>query len=502
MRQLLFAAALALAAPAAAQHHASSAPGAEVGEVAFENSGAPTAQAPFLRGLALLHNFEYSAAAQAFQEAQKADPNFAMAYWGEAMTYNHPVWMRQDAAAARAALAKLGPTREARLARAKTPRERSYLDAVETLYGDGGKEERDRAYSAKMAALHAAHPGDVDARSFYALSLLGLAHKGRDTILYMRAAGLLEEVFPENKSHPGVLHYLIHSYDDAAHAPLGLRAARLYGKIAPEAGHALHMTSHIFVPLGMWEEVEQANVQAMATVNRQRSAAGRPPALCGHYNEWLVYARLQQGKAQAEADTAACRTSAIAVLGEEPGKTKVDAGSPTWSFSDMALRRLVETGRLDAAPALPEGRQLAAAFNFAYADLLSAGADAARVRSARSKLEAVKRAIDAARAAEGVEYALAPAREAVILQQAAGLEQLASGDTDAGLATLTAAAEAEARIPAEFGPPLVEKPTRELLGDVLLRLGRKAEAASAYEAALLATPGRRLSVKGLEAARR
>jgi len=238
----------------------------KLGDVAFANSGAAAAQQAFLQGLALLHDFEYSPAAEAFRQAQAADPDFALAYWGEAMTYNHAVWMEQDAGAARAVLARLGPTPEARAAKAPSAREKAYLHAVETLYGEGSKEERDVRYSAEMAALHARFPDDVDATAFYALSLLGTAHNGRDYAIYMRAAALLEDVFPTHRQHPGVLHYLIHSYDDPIHAPLGLRAARLYGGIAPNAGHALHMTSHIFIAMGMWDEVIHANVEAMRTV--------------------------------------------------------------------------------------------------------------------------------------------------------------------------------------------------------------------------------------------
>ncbi len=152
----------------------------EVGEVSFANSGAPAAQEPFLRGLALLHNFEYPDAAAQFRKAREIDPDFAMACWGEAMTFNHPVWMQQDLAAARAALGRLGATPEARLAKARTERERDYLRAVEILYGEGTKEERDFRYSDAMAALHQRYPDDVDATAFYALSLLGTAHHGRD----------------------------------------------------------------------------------------------------------------------------------------------------------------------------------------------------------------------------------------------------------------------------------------------------------------------------------
>jgi len=507
MRAILLAAAAACltSTPAAGQHQGhdnAGSPAATVGEVDFANSGAPSAQVPFRRGLALLHNFEYPSAAAAFQEAQKADPDFAMAYWGEAMTHNHPVWMEQDAEAARAVLARLGADRATRSAKAKTPRERAYLEAVETLYGEGSKEERDFAYSAKMAALHSAQPDDVDARAFYALSLLGLAHKGREVPLYMRAAALLEEVFPQNQRHPGVLHYLIHSYDDPAHGPLGLRAARLYGKVAPQAGHALHMTSHIFVAMGMWEEVEKANVEAMATVNGQRAAVGKPAFRCGHYNEWLVYARLQLGKAEAQKDSAACRALAELALTDPPGKGRIMAAVPVFSYADMAVRELVETGKWGAPPALPAGRELAAAFTFAYGELLAAGSDEGQVRTARTKLIAAAQGLDSARASEGVEYELGPARQAVILLQAEGLERLAGGAAEPGLAKLREAAAAESAIPAEFGPPLVEKPSWELLGDALLKLGRKAEAASAYEKALAAAPNRRLSVAGLAAARR
>ena len=237
--------------------------------VELRYSGRPAA---FLRGLALLHNFEYPRAIDAFRQAQAADPGFAMAYWGEAMAHNHPVWFEQDAEQARAVLARLGATRAERLAKAKTERERAYLDAVETLYGEGSKEQRDFAYSGAMERLARAYPSDVDAAAFHALSLLGLAHKGRDFGLYMRAAAVLEELYPANQRHPGVLHYLIHSYDDPAHAPLGLRAAERYGAVAPDAPHALHMTSHIFLALGDWNRTIAANEAATGSA---RTAARR-----------------------------------------------------------------------------------------------------------------------------------------------------------------------------------------------------------------------------------
>src|SRR5579863_10436943 len=212
----------------------------EYGHVAFANSGAAAAQADFLEGLALLHDFEYASAAAAFRRAESADPEFAMAYWGEAMTFNHPVWMQQDLNSARAALNRLAPSSATRRSKARTDREKAYLDAIEILYGEGMKEDRDLRYEDAMAALHARYPDDVDAAAFYALSILGSAHAGRDVATYMRSAAVLEEAWINHREHPGLVHYLIHSYDDPAHAPLGLRAARLYAKIAPDAGHAQH----------------------------------------------------------------------------------------------------------------------------------------------------------------------------------------------------------------------------------------------------------------------
>jgi tetratricopeptide (TPR) repeat protein len=467
----------------------------------FENSGAPAAQEPFLRGLALLHNFEYPRAAEAFRQAQAADPGFAMAYWGEAMTYNHPIWMEQDAAAARSALARLAPDREARIARGRTDRERGLLEAVEILYGAGSKEDRDRQYAAHLHGLTLRYPDDVDIQSFYALSLLGLAHQGRDVRLYMRAAAQLEPLLPHHPDHPGVLHYLIHSYDDPTHAPLGLRAARRYGDVAPDAPHARHMTSHIFLALGMWDETIEANRAADAGVDRLRAASGHPATSCGHYNEWLVYALYQTERyGDASLIESACRDQVRAHLAGSPAAVR---GSPAVSWADMAVRRVVETGRPlgETYSELYRDDPPAARFTLAYADLLSRADDRGRAHAARARLIEIDRALaEAARSSP--EPAFAPRRRAIVLAQAEAIEALRSGRAEEGLATLRRAAEAERSMPAEFGPPLVEKPSFELLGDELLRLGRGAEAAAAYRSALDLAPGRRRSVQGLEAASR
>ena len=480
---LTAAAACSMAPGAAAQ--TSPAPSA----IRFENSGDPAAQAAFLRGLSLLHNFEYPRAAIAFREAQAADPDFALAYWGEAMSHNHPIWMEQDADAARAVLARLGPTREARTARVRDARERLYLDAVEILYGEGEKRARDHAYSQAMARLVERFPDDVDARAFHALSILGLAHDGRDTGLYMRAAAMLEEIYPANPDHPGVLHYLIHAYDDPTHAPLGARMARRYGAVAPDAPHAMHMTSHIFIALGLWEDVVSANRTAVASVNALRSAAGRPLARCGHYNEWLFYGLHQLSRHdEARAMLATCLSS----LGS--GAASANRGTDLGSATDMLVRHAIETGERIQLNGIDVDSDPVAGFRLAYADLLGAR-DAASARTAQARLAAL---------ASGTPEAELPApvrrRREIILGQAEAILSLRAGQAEAGIVRLRETAERERGMPVEFGPPFVEKPSYELLGDELLRLGRREEAREAYRAALTLAPGRRLSLEGLRRA--
>lgn len=365
------------------------------GHVDFPNSGAPAAQADFLAGLALLHDFEYPAAIAAFKRAQALDAGFAMAYWGEAMAHTHQVWMEQDLPAARAVLARLGPTVAARRARAGTERERAYMDVVEVLYGDGSREDRDVRFEHAMAALHARYPDDVDATAFYGLAILGTAHAGRDVAVYMRAAGFLEEAWLTHQEHPGLLHYLIHCYDDPAHAPLGLRAARLYAKVAPDAGHAQHMTSHIFLALGMWQDTVNANLAANAAVRRMD---GADPG-CGHYPTWLAYAYLQLGQMDpARQALAACDARASSspdtamVMSMDPDDSR--AGS----LANMRLRYLIDAADWSGAAArmaLPPNAGPGARLDFAFADGLRAIGlkDAAGARQALQRLQVAAREV-------------------------------------------------------------------------------------------------------------
>jgi len=243
----------------------------DLGRIDFPTSGAAAAQPAFLKGVLLMHSFEYDDAKEAFQEAQKADPSFAMAYWGEAMTYNHAVWQQTAPDLARAALARLAPTPEGRLAKAPTAREKDWLASLDSLFGVGDKLVRDRAYADHLRRMHEKYPADDEVTAFYALALLGTSHGGRDFSIYMKAAALVEQVYAKNPQHPGAAHYLIHSYDDPVHAPLGLRFADAYSKIAPAASHALHMPSHIYFALGMWDEASAINERSMVAADARRA---------------------------------------------------------------------------------------------------------------------------------------------------------------------------------------------------------------------------------------
>ena len=248
---------------------------AQLGRIDFPTSGSHQVQEIFLRGVLLLHSFEYGDALEAFREAQERDPDFAMAYWGEAMTYNHPLWRQQEPEKARAALNRFAPTPEARLAKTPSDREKGLPPCGGSPLWRGGK-ARPATWPTPEQCADSPNstPMIWRPRSFYALSILGTAQAERDFRIYMRAGGVAEEVFARNPRHPGAVHYLIHSYDDPIHAPLGLRAARVYAEIAPAATHAQHMISHIYVALGSWDEVISANIKSFAGLRRAGEAQG------------------------------------------------------------------------------------------------------------------------------------------------------------------------------------------------------------------------------------
>jgi tetratricopeptide (TPR) repeat protein len=296
----IIAAAAALAAVGGSVRSLSAqAPGAaQLGTINFPTSAKPAAQAPFLTGVKANYNFEFDLAAEAFREAQKADPDFALAYWGEALSYNHPLWAQQDLAAARRVLERLAPTAAARAAKAPAGKERDLMESIEILFGAGDKLVRDVAYADALKTIHLKYAKDDEIACLYALALLGTGRPGvSNTRNAMQAAAISQEIFQRNPQHPGAAHYIIHSFDDPDHAILSLTAARAYSKIAPSAAHALHMPSHIFVQLGLWDDVIASNTvaykAAVDLAEAKKLPRGREDF---HTLSWLQDGYLQEGK--------------------------------------------------------------------------------------------------------------------------------------------------------------------------------------------------------------
>ncbi|MDQ6769969.1 MAG: hypothetical protein M3Z54_08280 [Gemmatimonadota bacterium] len=468
------------------------APAPRLGEIDFPTSASPAAHAAFVRGVLFMHNFHYPQAADAFREAQKLDPADVMSFWGEAMTYTHPVWNEQDTAAAAAVLRRLGPTREARLAKARTPSERRWLNAVETLYAStGSKAQRDTAYAAEMASMHQADPQNVEATTFYALSLLGLNQGDRDVATYQKAYKLLVPVFASHPHHPGAAHYLIHATDDPAHAALGLDAANAYSEIAPSAGHAIHMTSHIFLALGKWDEVVSANQRAQATV--------RAGFVSPHVVHWLHYGLIQMGRYR-EADrwldsmATQARTSppnrsmfSWDAAGLMAGANLAD----TRRWTGTAAKIRVDSSVFNATSNAEALTDLAASeFGFALGALFRGETSA--FESALAGLAARRN-----RVAANPDMATARGMSEVMEKTLRGYALVKSGDAAGALALFRDAANQEAQLPMPFGPPSTIKPPRESAGELLIALGRPAEARKEFVLALARTPRRTAPMLGL-----
>jgi tetratricopeptide (TPR) repeat protein len=257
------------------------------------------AQPAFEKGMLLLHSFEYDDAREAFQEAVVADENEIMSYWGEAMTHYKALWKLQDVDAGRAVMDKLGSSPEARLARITDELERDFWIGVELLYGDGELIERNQGYAEHMATLYDKYPGNQEVAAFYALGLMWSVPLGRDAEVFDRSAQVVAGILQENPNHPGALHYMIHAYDDPEYAQLAIKAANLYAEVAPDATHALHMPSHIYLALGMWDDVVASNEASyQASVNRLERKGLGDAARGYHSYFWLQYGYLQQERYQ------------------------------------------------------------------------------------------------------------------------------------------------------------------------------------------------------------
>ncbi len=460
----------------------------------------------FVRGLLLLHLFEYENAEESFVAAERKDPGFAMAYWGEAMTFNHPVWNELDTKAGQAALAKFAPTPDARARRIADPRERAFMSAVEILYsGDGTKHERDVKYAAAMQQFSQAYPKDDEVQLFYALGLLGQSEGVRDVPIYLQASAIAKAAYMRNSDHPGAAHYWIHAMDDPQHAAGALPAALTLSKIAPDAGHAQHMCAHIFLALGRWDDVVHANQLATGVNNREAAADGRPPRGCGHYNYWLEYGYLQQGRLhEAKSALAGCQAEARAPGMAARARDTVDPDtSSVGSFAEMRVRYLIDTGHWDddsTAWTVDMSGALAPQFNTLFGAAFAA-AQAGDLPTARKRLAAMDELLP--RLPALFEQSGVPADDP--LRRTPEIQKLevqaailaADGHLDQAVATMRQASAIGGDLPYEFGPPSPEKPVDEYLGELLLKQRQPEQARTAFEASLKLAPLRTESLLGL-----
>ena len=277
-------------------HHHEDLNESQLGTVHFPISCTESVQKPFQRGVALLHSFWYEEAQKEFEQIAKDDPKCAMAHWGIAMSLWHQLWNQPDGK-----VLKHGGDEVRIAAKGKlTERERGYVDALHAFYNDSGKLDHDaraRAYSNAMKKVYEAYPDDHEAAVFYALSLLASEPDGDATFANRKAAAaILEKLFAIEPDHPGVAHYLIHSYDKPQLAELGLPAARRYAQVAPAAPHALHMPSHIFARVGLWDDDIKSNLASVAATRKTAAMHMGGEGHQFHAMDFLVYAYLQNGR--------------------------------------------------------------------------------------------------------------------------------------------------------------------------------------------------------------
>jgi len=450
----------------------------QLGKVNFENSCSPAVQESFQRAVAMLHSFRYTETEKAFRAILVQDPSCAIATWGiAAILMSNPLAgigpSPQWAERARAAID------EGRKIGAKTPRERDYIEAVAAYYEDwANRPERVRQVNRAQAfeALAARYPSDDEAQVFYALYLAGtqsLADQSYKT--YLKAAGILETQFAKYPDHPGIAHYLIHSYDAPPIAPKGLPAARRYASIAPAAPHALHMPSHIFTRVGSWTESITTNERSAVAAKQDKDFDEQLHAM-----DYMVYADLQLAR---DADARRVLDEAAGVS----GFTTLRFAGP-YAQAAMPARYAIERGDWNAAMAL-EARPNQFPFTVALTHF-ARGLGAARSgnpTAAEKEVEELARLRDALKAAKSDYWA---AEVEVSRLGVAAWTALAQGKQDEALTLMRNAADIEDKSEKHIVTPGRIAPARELLGEMLLEVKRPADALKEFEASQVREPER------------
>jgi len=456
----------------------------QLGQVYFPSSCQAAAQPTLEKALALMHSFQYTQAEETLSDAAKQDPQCAMAYWGKAMARYHQLWEFPQPGTLKEGLQDI---QQAQTLAAPTERERAYIAAAATFYQDDAKltqEQRTTAYSAAMAKLHALAPQDIEAAELYALSLIALAEQDVDASANrLKAIAILNPIFAAQPNSPGAAHYLIHASDTPELAPQGLAAARAYARIAPDSSHAIHMPSHIFNRLGLWQETIASNIAAAASAEHATDMHIAEPRYQTHAMDYLDYAYLQSGE---EANARAMATAEMSVHGSTD-EQRLDHRALLEARNAVELHRWREAAELK----IPEGvreqwldttywaRAIGAARS---GDLTSAKQDVAKLTEIVARREEQSRS-------EGYKVSVEKATD---LREAEAWLAFAQGKSQDAVAELTAAAEREEKEGAES----VRMPAREMLADMYAELKKPSEALATYNTALKYSPNRFDSLYG------
>ena len=469
-------------------------PSEKLGKVNFPVSCGKQAQSQFNRAIALLHSFQYPEAGVAFGQIVASEPECAMAAWGEAMSLYHPLWVPpspSDLQRGRALAEK------AQVVRAKTQRERDYIAALATFYQDSDKVDhwtRARAYAVAMEKVYVRYREDREAAIFYALALNGTAPASEKNLANRtKAARILYRIWPREPDHPGIAHYLIHSYDYPSLAHLALPAARRYAKVAPSSSHALHMPSHIFTRLGMWQDSIASNLASAAAARMEVSKESPQMASQNelHALDYLAYAYLQQAEDERAKDI--LRKSLVYATVDQV----VFQAAYAWSAipARIALERhdWREAASMKLEPAsFPWDRFGFGRANFRFARAVGA-ARAGNIMAARREIEELD-SILADLTPEGYDW---PTQVRIQRQSAAGWLAFAEGNQAEAERLLREAADLEDSTDKHPVTPGSILPAREMLGDFLLETKRPLDAIREYELALQTTPNRFNSVAGV-----
>jgi tetratricopeptide (TPR) repeat protein len=470
-----------------AHHHHDDASTEKLGTVHFPVSCAASQQAPFERGIALLHSFGYTEAQEQFRAIAKADPTCAMAHWGIAMSQFHELWGRPEASAVKTGADEMAAANNLIAGGAKvTPREQMYIAALTAFYAAAltNYQSAADAYTAKMKALHEAYPGDVEAAAFYALAELASVAPGDTSLTHERMAlAVLVPLFKANPEHPGLAHYIIHTCDTPKLAQQGLDAAQVYAKIAPSSPHALHMPGHIFARLGMWPQDIQSNLASVAASERA-AAAGEPGvAHQMHADEFLVYAYLQVGEDAKAKDIAGQMPALAKQMAAMQGMDDMKDAGP---FFVNELNAIVPMEMHDWKTLVSlkpvEGSPVSATFDTYWGQ----GTGAGHLRDANTTAAALTNFESAIEALKKTPYAFMVEPEQVQKNEIVAWDAYARGDNDAAVNSMRAAADQQDKL----GQYEVDIPAREMLGDLLLLLHRPQDALSEYLIALQLSPNR------------